>query len=140
MTGKPFLRTCTGTAKKSGQPCTQPVMANGLCRFHGGSNIAPGGDAEDAEGSDAYREALESVDDGTGLRHEIALLRTMIRDMREAMATKGLPRHEKREYLGTIRTTMDRLAKVYRGAHAVRAHAQQGHDRRAGGEVPARPR
>jgi hypothetical protein len=85
-----FRRGCTATTAK-GTPCTQPVMANGLCHVHGGVRAAKAPQADD-----------------TGLASEIAMLRRFIR---EQTSTKNGPVSE--QQIRKIGTTLDRLTKAF---------------------------
>ncbi len=47
------VKRCSARSKRHGGPCSQPAMANGKCRFHGGKSTGP----RTPEGIERSREA-----------------------------------------------------------------------------------
>ncbi|WP_419187166.1 HGGxSTG domain-containing protein [Solidesulfovibrio carbinoliphilus] len=70
------VRQCSARSKRTGEPCRQPAMANGKCRFHGGKSTgAPRGNRN------AWKHGGYSVE-AQGHRQE---LRQLLREARQAL-------------------------------------------------------
>jgi len=74
------VKKCSARSKRTGEPCRQPAMANGKCRFHGGKSTgAPPGNRNAWKHGGYSAEALE----------ERRQLRQLLREAQEFLAEQG---------------------------------------------------
>jgi hypothetical protein len=78
---------CWAKSKRHGQPCKQPAMKNGRCRFHGGKSTGP----KTAEGKENARLSNFKLGDYTqSIRTELKLIQVLVSTLKEITESSWL--------------------------------------------------
>jgi hypothetical protein len=81
------VEKCGAKSKRHGQPCKQPAMKNGRCRFHGGKSTGP----KTAEGKENARLSNFKLGDYTqSIRTELKLIQVLVSTLKEITESSWL--------------------------------------------------